>query len=103
MDTKNFLAGGAVLFFCAAFVYSGLLAEPVGGHHGESIQRRAEGFADTFQAVAGPDSREHMGRISASTTASFQAATRLQALQHSIKEDLLCLPGYQPFAKLGED
>jgi hypothetical protein len=26
----------------------------------------------------------------------------LQAIEHGIEEDLRCLPGYQPFATLGE-
>ena len=43
-----------------------------------------------------------MGRIGARPAASFQEAPRWEALQEGIEEDVLCLPGHQAFAKLGE-
>ncbi len=42
-----------------------LSAQPVGSHHGETVQRLAQGFPDALQPVEPMDGGEHMGGIRA--------------------------------------
>jgi hypothetical protein len=58
-------AAGFFTAFAIAFAPVGgeLLAEPVGGSDGEIVACCTEGFADTCQAIAGPDGGEHRGRL----------------------------------------
>jgi hypothetical protein len=80
-----------------------LWAQPVGGPYGASVQRGTEGFADTCQAVAGPDGRAPRGRIGPDPAASVQTATLRPAVQDSRKEHWRGLAGHQPCAQLGAD
>jgi hypothetical protein len=79
-----------------------LLPQPVGSDHGQAVERGAQGFPDSFQAIHGAHGRQHVRGVSALPTPLFEHPDLLQPFQQGVQQQSLGLSRDEPGAKLAQ-
>lgn len=80
-----------------------MLKQPVTSDNGQTIERKAHGFAHAHEAIDGSHFGQHMGRVGALTLAFLEPALFFEHGQHGIQQQLFGLPFKQTLAKVRQD
>ena len=79
-----------------------LRAQPRGCHQGERVERVAQGFSHTLQAIERSDLGQHMRRVGPLPAACGEQLERAETVQHRVEQQHLRSARHQPGTKLAQ-